>query len=1063
MGCSEVSTDLRMKRPPRLLAAPAASASATATPLRQKRTCTAVTALAAIVLANLSAFSQAFSPSVVTGTAAAAAQSRDGMGTPVCKSGFTAPARMPRRWVPQQQQQHHHEAAGFAAMVLPSSRACLMSNGGSGSKGSIRGSPRRLSPTRRKGSSMDNVMMVGSNNSNTSNNQQQPQQPQPQLQLLQGTVLLQPGDPIEFWHAQGLVLGNYENPVAGRQSLAVRTETGEKLTIDVGQIVGVWRGDEMSGSLPQPQRNGSSGNANTGSVAVVAAWAEVREEARVLLQSTPARGLDLGAFWRAASSKGKGFLVTPAHAAEFLFGAGSPAKLGLRKRPLFQFRGAGESFRPTAVERAAAAQVLAGERSRFKRVVSKRLGGAGGSSSGGSSKAETKKRISNEEDAVRRGPGNDDADSAVGVAGGAQEEERQAQEQQQQQQQQQQEEQPALISVGGFKAVDQSVAVTREVAGFCQVVKGVKRAAAAVAAGVAAGYGGAAAGMEEEGAGSALARAGLFEPAFLLILHSLEAICIDSLFPLMLQAFAIGGDEQSLNPEARRVMMELVGKASPKAAESILVDVGLWTSRKQKQQRRAEEGPEEVKANGSTDSNDENGGGEEAGGAAGDDGGVVPWSTEALQAAAALGKERAKRAANYGKREPQGKVGAPAPFGRFDFRGASFGVYCIDGAGTNFLDDAFSVDPDTREVFIHITDVQGLVPAGSTLDDVARLRAASEYLPQGPLFMMPPTALKSMSFSDKAVNEAVTVGIRLDPKTGGVTSSRVMLTLLPPVIPLTTDQADRVLEATEKGETGEGRLARVAKEIQALEYVGRRSAEASGRRERGREGVKFRKGPGGEAQAVEVAMSRAGSLIDELLTVYTQEAYRLCKKAGVAMPSLVGQQDRVANGRSRYGTGPLRRYIDILAQRQMVAILRGTGYLNKQDLIETASYLTWRQNKTRASRNEEAGRLSLEALAAHCLTQTKATGLKHAVVPARGTGQGRQVRLEGLGGGVQVHAKRPPGRRGVAIKKGQAVRVVIERVEPRLKQVVATEFFDDAEEAVAGAGAGTAGNGGSRG
>ena len=81
----------------------------------------------------------------------------------------------------------------------------------------------------------------------------------------------------------------------------------------------------------------------------------------------------------------------------------------------------------------------------------------------------------------------------------------------------------------------------------------------------------------------------------------------------------------------------------------------------------------------------------------------------------------------------------------------------------------------------------------STLDDVARLRAASEYLPQGPLFMMPPTALKAMSFSDapSAVNEAVTVGIRLDPKTGGVASSRVMLTALPPVISLTIDQADR--------------------------------------------------------------------------------------------------------------------------------------------------------------------------------------------------------------------------------------------------------------------------------
>lgn len=50
---------------------------------------------------------------------------------------------------------------------------------------------------------------------------------------------------------------------------------------------------------------------------------------------------------------------------------------------------------------------------------------------------------------------------------------------------------------------------------------------------------------------------------------------------------------------------------------------------------------------------------------------------------------------------------------RHDFRAAKFGVYCIDGERTSFQDDAFSIDPDTREVFIHITDVQGLVPQGT--------------------------------------------------------------------------------------------------------------------------------------------------------------------------------------------------------------------------------------------------------------------------------------------------------------------------------------------------------------
>lgn len=73
----------------------------------------------------------------------------------------------------------------------------------------------------------------------------------------------------------------------------------------------------------------------------------------------------------------------------------------------------------------------------------------------------------------------------------------------------------------------------------------------------------------------------------------------------------------------------------------------------------------------------------------------------------------------------------------------------------------------------------------------------------------------------------------------------------------------------------------------------------------------------------------------------------------------------------------------------------------------------------------------------------KATGLDHAVVPGRGTGRGREVRLEGLGVCVHVKRARGSGGRGVSIEQGEEVRVVIEKVEPRLKQVVATEYSPD--------------------
>ena len=58
-----------------------------------------------------------------------------------------------------------------------------------------------------------------------------------------------------------------------------------------------------------------------------------------------------------------------------------------------------------------------------------------------------------------------------------------------------------------------------------------------------------------------------------------------------------------------------------------------------------------------------------------------------------------------------------------------------------------------------------------------------------------------------------------------------------------------------------------------------------------------------------------------------------------------------------------------------------------------------------------------------------------------------------------MHAKRAPGTRGAAIERGRAVRVVIERVEPRLRQVVATEFLDDGAGAEAEAKAGGAAGG----
>ncbi|CAN0294926.1 unnamed protein product [Discosporangium mesarthrocarpum] len=91
---------------------------------------------------------------------------------------------------------------------------------------------------------------------------------------------------------------------------------------------------------------------------------------------------------------------------------------------------------------------------------------------------------------------------------------------------------------------------------------------------------------------------------------------------------------------------------------------------------------------------------------------AVPWPADVLEAGARLVEERGLRNRLYSKMPPKGGVGAPTPFGRNDFRGADFGIYCIDDGSARFFDDAFSFNPTSGELLVHIADVQAMVEKG---------------------------------------------------------------------------------------------------------------------------------------------------------------------------------------------------------------------------------------------------------------------------------------------------------------------------------------------------------------
>lgn len=89
----------------------------------------------------------------------------------------------------------------------------------------------------------------------------------------------------------------------------------------------------------------------------------------------------------------------------------------------------------------------------------------------------------------------------------------------------------------------------------------------------------------------------------------------------------------------------------------------------------------------------------------------------------------------------------------------------IDDEETREIDDAFSVDPDADglTVFVHIADVAHFVKKEDPLDQEARRRVSSVYLPQTTVRMLPePLSCDLGSLEEAALRPALTLRARFD-------------------------------------------------------------------------------------------------------------------------------------------------------------------------------------------------------------------------------------------------------------------------------------------------------------
>jgi len=84
----------------------------------------------------------------------------------------------------------------------------------------------------------------------------------------------------------------------------------------------------------------------------------------------------------------------------------------------------------------------------------------------------------------------------------------------------------------------------------------------------------------------------------------------------------------------------------------------------------------------------------------------------------------------------------------------------IDNSDSSDADDAISIDGD--RLWIHIADVASYVEADSELDIFAQKRASNLYLPDQILHMLPPKLSSVCSLGGSEISNAISIGLRLD-------------------------------------------------------------------------------------------------------------------------------------------------------------------------------------------------------------------------------------------------------------------------------------------------------------
>jgi exoribonuclease-2 len=284
---------------------------------------------------------------------------------------------------------------------------------------------------------------------------------------------------------------------------------------------------------------------------------------------------------------------------------------------------------------------------------------------------------------------------------------------------------------------------------------------------------------------------------------------------------------------------------------------------------------------------------------------------------------------------------------------APVAAFSIDDVTTTEIDDAFSVralPAGGWEIGVHIAAPALAIPPGSPLDATASSRLSTVYMPGAKITMLPEAVIERYTLSEQRVVPAVSLYLELGPDLrllgtrSAVEKVHVAANL----------RHDTLEEQFNEESLAAGRQDfPYAAELKVLWDLAGVLEAGRGRQENQR-GLSMDYSFYVDDERVRIVQRKRGSPIDkvvsELMIFVNAEWGRLLAEAGV--PAIYRAQ---GNGKVRMSTvpsphqglgvsyyiwasSPLRRYVDLMNQRQLVAWIRGEAppYPPKSERMLTA-------------------------------------------------------------------------------------------------------------------------------